>query len=183
MADMRASDWLTIGIAGAILLACLFGTMVLIAAWPHIVSSLSRIGGRMAEEGRARRAYRQRMYNMSSSVQSEPVPRVVPGAVPVPSTGATTIDIPSLARNLTEAQYVELGARLVDRRGKPVFSGKKLYTLAGGNHDEFLASMRRWRGEDTNDEETPYITPIVGRPTRAVFETDKDFPYQAPAQS
>jgi hypothetical protein len=27
----------------------------------------------------------------------------------------------------------------------------------------------------------PYLTPIVGRPTNAKFETDIDFPYQAPA--
>jgi hypothetical protein len=27
----------------------------------------------------------------------------------------------------------------------------------------------------------PYVTPYVGRPTSARFETDQDFPYQAPA--
>jgi hypothetical protein len=29
--------------------------------------------------------------------------------------------------------------------------------------------------------ESSYVTPIVGRPTSARFETDADFPYQAPA--
>lgn len=30
-------------------------------------------------------------------------------------------------------------------------------------------------------DDAPYITPIVGRSTSARFETDADFPYQAPA--
>ena len=145
-----------------------------------IVSVVSRIKQRMAEEGEARRAYRQHVYTMSSSAQNAPVPAVVPGAVPLPSTAATAIDLPLLASNLTEAQYIELGARLVDRRGKYVFSGKTLYKIAGGNHDEFLASMRRWRGEEP-EEDQPYVTPIVGRPTSAKFETDPDYPYRAPA--
>lgn len=31
------------------------------------------------------------------------------------------------------------------------------------------------------DEQPAYVTPIVGRPTSARFESDPDFPYQAPA--
>ena len=108
-----------------------------------------------------------------------PVPSAVPVPVPLPSLGTGAIDIAALADNLTEDQYIELGARLRDRNGKPIYSGKRLYTLAGGNHDEFLANMRRWRG-DLPDAPV-YTTPIVGRATSARFETDPDFPYQSPA--
>lgn len=114
--------------------------------------------------------------NMSSEAQNDPVPGMVSGAVPLPSIRITPIDIVALAGSLTEAQYIELGARLQDHRGKFVFSGRNLYKLAGGNHDEFLANMRRWRGEEI--EEQPHFTPYVGRRTDARFETDADYPYQ-----
>jgi hypothetical protein len=155
--------------------------LALYVFWPRMVSIVSQLRGRMAEEGAARRAYRQRVYNMSSAAQDEPVPPSVPVSAPVHGTTATAIDLTALGSNLTEAQYIELGARLMDRRGKYVFSGKTLYKIAGGNHDEFLANMRRWRGEETHEEEPVHVTPIVGRPTRAQFETDMDYPYQAPA--
>lgn len=181
MGDLRLNEWINIflwllGLGGSMI-----AVVLLLIVWPQIVSIVSSVGGRLNEEGRARRAYRQRVYNMSSTPKGEPVPGLVPRSVPVPSTAATKIDLVFLASNLTEAQYIELGARLRDRRGKYVFSGKKLYTLAGGNHDEFLANMRRWQGGQSVDDEPVHVTPIVGRPTSAQFETDRDFPYQAPA--
>lgn len=145
-----------------------------------IVSMVSRIHGRMTEEGAARRAYRQRVYNMSSTTQNEPVPAVVPGAVPGHGTAGTMIDLTFLASNLTEAQYIELGARLVDRRGKFVFSGKTLYKIAGGGHDEFLTNMRRWRGTEEESDPVAY-SPIAGRQIDPRLFSDPDFPYQAPA--
>ena len=38
-----------------------------------------------------------------------------------------------------------------------------------------------WADAAPADDEPIHVTPIVGRPTRAVFETDPDYPYQAPA--
>lgn len=155
----------------------------------RIVSSVSGGWTSSIDRGRRQKAARERRYgyadlsyDMSSSDENEPVPVAGPGAVPAPSLGTGAVDVATLASSLTEAQYIELGARLRDRRGKPVFSGKKLYTLAGGNHDEFLASMRRWRGDEPTEEEPGYTTPIVGRPTAARFETDPEYPYQAPAR-
>jgi hypothetical protein len=34
---------------------------------------------------------------------------------------------------------------------------------------------------DAAPPESPHVTPIVGRPTSARFETDADYPYQSPA--
>lgn len=119
------------------------------------------------------------ILNMSSGPQNEPVPPLVPGAVPLHGTADTRIDLPFLASNLTEAQYIELGARLLDRRGKYVFSGKTLYKIAGGNHDEFLASMRRWRG--TEEEEPTITTPWAGRVTKAAYyEVEPGLAYEKP---
>jgi hypothetical protein len=63
MADMRLSDWITIFLALGTIILCLFGSVLLIAAWPRLVSSVSHIKARMTEEGAARRAYRQRVYD------------------------------------------------------------------------------------------------------------------------
>lgn len=38
-----------------------------------------------------------------------------------------------------------------------------------------------WAEAAPSADEAPHVTPIVGRPTNARFETDQDFPYQAPA--
>ncbi len=147
------------------------------AAWlplaGRIVSIISGDWRASLERARLQKAARERLYGYADMSSSDE--RAVSGVRPLPGSDVTSIDIVALANNLTEAQYVELGARLQDRRGKFVFSGRNLYKLAGGNHDEFLANMRRWRGEQT--EEPAYTTPIVGRPTSARFETDADYPY------
>lgn len=175
MVDFQFLGYTAIGVAILAAIAIIGSNM------SAIVSIVSRVHERMAEEGAARRAYRQRVYNMSSAVQKEPVPPSVPGAVPVHGTAATAIDLTTLGSSLTEAQYIELGARLMDRRGKYVFSGKTLYKIAGGNHDEFLANMRRWRGTEEENEPRA-LSPIAGRPIDPrLFQTDPDYPYQAPA--
>lgn len=38
-----------------------------------------------------------------------------------------------------------------------------------------------WAEAAPSADEAPHVTPIVGRPTSARFETDADYPYQAPA--
>lgn len=137
-----------------------------------------------ARQQKAAREWAAQPRTMSSSA---PIPPVVPQQVPVPFAGTAPIDIAVAARSLTKDQYIDLGALLVDEKGKPVWSGKTLYKIAGGNYGEFLARMRRVRGGDFEsededpEEQAAHTTPIVGRVTRAqFFETDPELAYQPP---
>jgi hypothetical protein len=67
-----------------------------------------------------------------------------------------------------------------------------LWAKAGMNRDDARALLKPWGipldnnvwaevGAVLEKEAAPYVTPYVGRPTSARFETDQDFPYQAPA--
>lgn len=114
--------------------------------------------------------------HMSSAAESP----VSADLIPVSGTGIgrnTAADLVSL----TEDQIVEALARRKDARGKYIYSGKKIYALVGGNYNEFVAKVQRIRGEDADLDGPQHVTPIVGRPTNAKFETDPDYPYQAPA--
>ena len=146
---------------------------------PEIVSIVSGIWQSIIAESRDRRAYRQSVYG-AKIMSRKPPSAPVPAPVPVPVPGVAPVPLAALASNLTERDYIELGARLRDARGNPVFSGNTLYKIAGGNHDEFLADMRRWRGDD-DDEEPPTPRVIMmrdnGLPPRPV-PVDPDFPYQ-----
>ena len=114
--------------------------------------------------------------HMSSAAESP----VSADLIPVSGTGIgrnTAADLVSL----TEGQIVEALARRKDARGKYIYSGKKIYALVGGNYNEFVAKVQRIRGEDADLDGPQHVTPIVGRATNAKFETDPDYPYQAPA--
>lgn len=101
---------------------------------------------------------------------------------PVPDTGIG-IDTARLASSLTEAQRLEVLALARGPKGKWIYSGKKLYTLFGGNYNDFVATMRRLRnGQDDDPPEEPTIlTPIAGRPTKASYYPDQpDLEFQPP---
>jgi hypothetical protein len=109
------------------------------------------------------------------------------GAVLVSDTDTDTripiLDTAYLAANLTEAQRLEVMALAKTVKGKWVYSGKKLYAVFGGNYNEFVATMRRLRGETDADppEEPMMLTPFAGRPTKAsYYESDPELEYQAP---
>lgn len=106
---------------------------------------------------------------------------VPPAQVPVPGPG--TLPSPAeIAERLTEDQLFEAMVLARNKNGKPRYSGKKLYALRGGNHAEFLALVRRLRGDDQGEmpEEPTILTPIAGRPTKASLYADPEFVYQPP---
>lgn len=107
-----------------------------------------------------------------------PVSRLIPL---VPDTG-TGIDTAKIAASLTEAQLLEVLALARGAQGKWLFSGKKLYSLFGGNHNEFVATMRRLRDGQTDlPEEPDILTPIAQRPTKqSYYQDDPELRYSAP---
>ena len=112
-------------------------------------------------------------------VYSPPPQPVSPMIPPVSNTGIST-DTRWLAENLTEAQRLEVMALARTNRGKWAYSGKKLYTVFGGNYNDFVATMKRLRdgaGDDLPEEPT-VLTPIAQRPTKESHFRDPDLEYQ-----
>lgn len=109
------------------------------------------------------------------AVPSAQVPVPCPGTLPSPA---------EIAERLTEDQLFEAMVLARSKNGKPRYSGKKLYALKGGNHAEFLALIRRLRGDDQGEmpEEPTILTPIAGRPTKASLYADPEFAYQPPPE-
>lgn len=107
-----------------------------------------------------------------------------PVSVPVSVSGTDTahFNLAAVPSDLTYEEVVTILAGQVTPGGKPAYSGKKIYTLVGGNYNEFTALMRRLRAKDSEPAEPPpTTTPIAGRPTRAIFkETDPELAYNPP---
>lgn len=102
--------------------------------------------------------------------------------IPAVSDTGIGVDTAWLANNLTEAQRLEVLALARTPKGKWVYSGKKLYTLFGGNYNEFVSIMRQLRNgqPDEMPEEPTVYTPFAGRPTKASYYNDPNLEYQAP---
>lgn len=82
---------------------------------------------------------------------NSPVPVSV--SVSVPDTAL--FDLASVPSDLTYEEVVTILAGQVTSAGKPAYSGKKIYTLVGGNYNEFTALMRRLRTKDSEPAEPP----------------------------
>jgi hypothetical protein len=190
MADMRLSDWITIFLALGTTILCLFGSVLLIAAWPRLVSIVSRVKTRMAEEGAARRAYRQRVYNMSSNKVSHTLFPIegshrsyaVEQGSEQPGTGGA-FHVPPLWEQLgtlSDDELLDILARVVDEDGEPRFAESKIGRFVGGRLEDRIAQVRAVRGVEVETKSRQYATPIANRPTKASY-FDPDYPYQAPA--
>lgn len=118
---------------------------------------------------------------LSTGVRSaDRVGPAVLGSGTAPDTSRYRCLVP--ARDLTERETIVMLA--VQKNGsKWRYSGKKIYNLVGGNHDQFLALMREIRG-DLDPETAPpdlAFTPFAGRPTRASYYPDEpELEYQEP---
>lgn len=95
----------------------------------------------------------------------------VPVSVSVSSTDTATFDLNAVPSDLTYEEVVTILAGQMTPTGKPLYSGRKIYSLVGGNYNEFTALMRELRSkDDAPAEPPPVVTPIAKRPTRATFQ-------------
>jgi hypothetical protein len=104
-------------------------------------------------------------------------------SIPAVSDTGIGTDTARLAGSLTEAQMLEVLALARTSKGKWAYSGRKLYTLFGGNYNDFCATMRRLRDDQDDDspEEPAVLTPVAGRPTKAsYYPDDPDLAYHPP---
>jgi hypothetical protein len=137
----------------------------------NIVGPLESVNGLGVEESTPKPV----MSNPETAKPAVPVHRV---PVPVPG---TPLDTAWIAANLTEDQLFEVIALARNRQGKSLYSGKRIYSMVGGNHGVFLAKLRRLRGGDLSEDDDDMLTPIAGRPTRAAYyESDPALQYQEP---
>lgn len=94
-----------------------------------------------------------------------------PVSVSVSNSDTGTFDLDAVPSDLTYEEVVTILAGQMTATGKPVYSGKKIYGLVGGNYNEFSALMRDLRTkDDAPAEPIASITPIAKRPTRATFQ-------------
>lgn len=200
MSDFRLEDLVAIVLGLVVVAASLFSIMALIALWPRISKAgraLFRIGAwRMAPSlstladdlreralrrrrvkafraatmiGRAREALKQERRALSHYVHSRPD---TAGTTPVPVVPdtAATLDPRVVAVNFTEDQWFTALALARLPNGQWRFSGKKLYTLQGGNHNDFVARLKKERDGEITDTTR---TPIADRPTSAAFASPR----------
>jgi hypothetical protein len=161
MADMRLDDWLIIfGTAGKLLLI-LIGGFFLIVLWPRIVSSVSRFHARMTEEGAARRAYRQRVYDhqhMSSNKVSRTLFPIEGNARSYAVEHGSEQDgtggmfrFPSLWEQLgtlSDDELLDILARVKDANGNPKYADSRIAKFIGGRVEDRVAQVRAVRGTE-----------------------------------
>lgn len=95
----------------------------------------------------------------------------VPVSVSVSSTDTGGFDLDAVPSDLTYEEVVTILAGQMTPTGKPLYSGRKIYSLVGGNYNEFTTLMRELRSkDDAPAEPPPVVTPIAKRPTRATFQ-------------
>lgn len=153
MVDMQLIIYSLIG-AGILAAIALIGSNM-----SAIVSIVSRVHERMTEEGAARRAYRQRVYDhehMSSqklsrtlfpidgnsrSYAAEPTsePDGTPSPFPVPT-------LWEQLGTLSDDELLDILARVQDANGIPKFADSRIAKFVGGRVEDRVAQVRDVRG-------------------------------------
>lgn len=150
----------------------LFLAFVLVRVFrSDIVSIVSRVGGRMAEEGAARRAYRHRVYDMSSNAQ----------------TGQTNQTDGQTDEQTRPDPWIE---RLQLDRSKQaliellVYSDWDVSQIRGvikGDNGVLGQEIEAARQRLGKQPSAHYKTPIAGRPTNAnYYPSEPELEYVAP---
>jgi hypothetical protein len=102
----------------------------------------------------------------------------------VPGTGTKFPVPPVPAKNDLTYDDAVRRAAAIKVGGKWWMSGKKLYSIVGGNHARFLEIVSEVRGEPAPDDVPPApaaVSPIAGRPIDPRnFQDDPELQYHAP---
>jgi len=116
---------------------------------------------------------------VATQPQRSGIKKEVPVSVSVSGTDTAGFDLASVPSDLTYEEIVTILAGQMISTGKPAYSGKKIYSLVGGNYNDFTVLMRKLRAKDEAlAESSETLTPIAQRPTRAIFHNDPDLSYQ-----
>jgi hypothetical protein len=193
MADLRLEDiggfFVALGLLAVVIIACL----LLYVFWPQIVMAIRgrfvtparhtdrpSVVSRFEGERGLPTDPRREPAHMSSQ---RPVPEHRIIAVPGTGTNSPVPPVPAKS-DLTYDEAVRRAAA-IKVNGKWWMSGKKLYSIVGGNHARFLEIVSEVRGEPAPDDvpaAPPAISPIAGRPYNpASFHSDNpELQYQEP---
>lgn len=186
MADLRLEDIGGFFVALGLLAVLAVAGLLTYVVWPQIVMAV-----RVRLFTPTRQVDRPLIVSSSQpSARPFPIPRPE-GAhmssqrpaperriVAVPGTGTTTPVPPVPAKNdLTYDEAVRQAAA-IKVNGKWWMSGKKLYSIVGGNHARFLEIVSEVRGSALPDDvpaAPSAISPIAGReiPTGVSFHSDE----------
>lgn len=145
-----------------LIIDALIGTAILAAIaligsnWSTIVSIFSSAKRQMSDEGAARRAYRQRVYDMSTSSRSHIYDAIVSsrrsdaveqGWEPSGSEGGNSV--PALWEQLgtlTDDELLDILARVKDSAGNPKFADSRIAKFVGGRVEDRTQQVRDVRG-------------------------------------
>jgi hypothetical protein len=170
MGDLRLGDWITILLWLAGVGAALLAGMFLIALWPRIVSTVSRLIARARSEGAARRAYRQQVYDralmpsraaisdLASSGSSRRSPAVEHSLEQAGSGGA--FRVPALweqLEQLSDDELLDILARMKDSQGNPKYADSRIAKFIGGRVEDRVAQVRDVRGKDPPPPKSPAL--------------------------
>jgi hypothetical protein len=161
MADMRLGDWITIFATLGTLVLCLFAGVILIAAWPRIVSTVLSIGARARAEGAARRAYRQQVYDRALMPSRAAIAGIVPSDGSNRSYAVepswdrdgspAAFQTPTIAELLEQLSDDDLLAELAlmkDANGNPKYADSRIAKFIGGRVEDRVAQVRDVRGTE-----------------------------------
>lgn len=182
MVDMQLIIYSAIG-------AAILAAIALIGShMSTIVSIVSRLRGRMVEEGRARHAYRQRVYDVAtvsdSQIGASVMSRETTQTTQTDNADRQTDRVSEADRWLDRLEVDRTKTVLIELL---VYSGwdvSQVRSALKGDNGALgteIEAARQRLGIAPAAQPAQYVTPIVGRPTSARFETDPEFPYQAPA--
>lgn len=152
--------------------------------WENVVEWIADQGSSVStygEPGAGARQERSAPAHMSTEAH-RPEYRIV--AVPSTATKETVPAVPT-QDDLTYDEAVRQAAS-IKVNGKWFMSGKKLYSIVGGNHKRFLEIVSEVRGDPSPDDlpaAPPNVAPVSGRPIPAnvVFHSDDPaLEYQPP---
>lgn len=158
MGDLRLGEWIGIAVGLALTFASVIAIMFLIVLWPRLVSSVSRLNARARAEGEARRAYRRRMYDMSTQKRSHIYApfdssqrsyAVEPTLEPSGTEGGNRVPaLVELLGTLSDDEWLDILARVSDASGKPKFADSRIAKFVGGRVEDRIAQVRDVRGND-----------------------------------
>jgi hypothetical protein len=142
------------------------------------------------------RAIAPRVNRFEPAQEPRPAPRPEPAhmssqarapehrSAAVPGTGTKFPVPPVPAKNDLTYDDAVRRAAAIKVGGKWWMSGKKLYSIVGGNHARFLEIVSEVRGEPAPDDvpaAPAAVSPIAGRPINpSDFQDDLELRYQAP---
>jgi hypothetical protein len=182
MGDLGLQDIITILLMLAAVFAVGFVTMLGFALWPRVASGVRRALALLADEGRARRAYRQQVYAGVKNIDSSADTSLIVMSRQTTDEARTATDGRTDA--VTDGDATVYALLRVDKSRDAlikvlVYSGwgaDDIRKVVKGANDAIGAAVQAAK----EDDDDVMVTPWAGRRTKASYYDDPRLEYQQP---